>query len=209
MIRFFLVFLILFTTLATIIGCESYPLGMSKDEWALLSPQEKAKATEEQNLIDAERRRVAAEERRIAAEQEAIRQEQLAQEQARYQEEIDRRYRYARFGDTISINIEGGTFRIDGKDRAYEPLAFDLIRGEAKTIQIHREDRRKSTLTVVVRASEDGRMIFFDDTSNKRLTFTEKTWDRGQTYPIELHDNNRSDPRNVTFTIRYKPIRFR
>ncbi len=181
-------------------GCESYPMGMSKDEWQMLSPEQRAQATREQAAIDAENRR-------IQAEEDALRRQAAADEAARQQERIDRLYRHARYGDIVSVNLEGGTLRFDGNDRAYEPVAFDLVRGEARTIVIHREEKRKYTVDVVVRLSEDGRTLYFDDASSKPLRLIEKTWDRGQTYEVELHKNNNAYPRGTTFFIRYKPLR--
>jgi hypothetical protein len=184
------------------LGCESYPLGKSKEEWQLLSPEQQAEAYKQQNAIDAENRRLAAEEdaRRRQAEFEAA---------ERHNAEMEYRYRNARFGDIVSINIEGGTMRFDGKDRHYEPLAFDLVRGEAREVIIRRVDKHSVTIKVVVRLSDDGRQVFFDDASDRRLTLSEKTWDRSQTYANVSHNNDNSDPRGVTFTVRYKTLRRR
>lgn len=183
-------------------GCETYPLGMSKDEWVLLSPQQQAEAQQKQEAIDAEQRRV-------AAEAEAARRQAAAAEAAQRQAELEHRYRHARFGDIVSVNIEGGTMKFAGKDRRYEPVAFDLIRGEAKEVVIERVDRRDVVARVVVRLSEDGRTLYFDDASDKRLRLTEKSWGapRGEVYPNQSLNNDNSDLRDATFTVRYRAIR--
>lgn len=177
-------------------------MGMSKEEWVLLSPEQQAQATQQQAAIDAENRR-------IAAEEEARRRQIEADEHARRQAELEHRYRHARYGDIVSVNIEGGQLQFDGDHRTYEPVAFDLVRGESKTIVIRRDDKPKYTVSVVVRLSDDGRTFYFDDSSSKRLTLIEKTWDRGQVYTIANHKNSNAEPRNVTFTLRYRPVRGR
>ena len=184
------------------LGCESYPMGMSKEEWVMLSPEQQAQLRQQQAAIDAENRR-------IAAEEEARRRQIEADEQARRQAEIDHRYRHARYGDIVSVNIEGGLMNIDGKHRAFEPVAFDLVRGEARTIVIHRDGKPSDTTSVVVRLSDDGRTFYFDDSSSKRVTLIDKTWNRGEVYKIENHKNSNAEPRGVTFTLRYRQVRGR
>lgn len=177
-------------------------MGLSKEEWVLLSPEQQAHATQQQAAIDAENRR-------IAAEEEAHRRQIEADEHARRQAELEHRYRHARYGDIVSVNIEGGQMNIDGKHRAYEPIAFDLVRGETKTIEIHRDGKPSDRRSVVVRLSDDGRTFYFDDSSSKRVTLVDKTWNRGESYTIENHKNSNSEPRGVTFTLRYRPVRGR
>jgi len=185
-------------------GCESYPLGMSKDEWVMLSPEQQADARQKQLAIDAEQRRV-------AAIEDANQQQAAAAEAARREAEIDDRYRHARFGDVVSVNIEGGTMKFEGKDRRYEEVAFDLIKGETRAIVIHREDRHNTSINVVVRLGDDGRKLYFDDGSDKRLTLTEKSWDAhgGQVYLDQSLNNDSSDLRNAKITVRYRTIRRR
>lgn len=177
-------------------------MGYSKDEWVLLSPEQQMEARQKQAAVDAENRRV-------QAEQDAARRQADADAAARHESDIDHRYYHARYGDVVSVNIEGGTMRFDGKDRKYDPVAFDLVRGEAKEIHIEREDKHNVYVRVVCRLSEDGRTLYYDDASDRKLKLVEKTWDKGQVYPIAVHNNDNSDPRNVTFTIRYKPLRRR
>ena len=194
--------LFLLVALLFALGCESYPMGMSKEEWVLLSPEQQAQARQQQAAIDAENRR-------IAAEEEARQRQIDADEHARRQAELEHRYSHARYGDIVSITVEGGQMKFSGDHRTYEPVAFDLVRGESKTIVFRRDDKPKYTLSVVVRLSDDGRTFYFDDSSSKRLTFIEKTWDRGQVYTIAIHRNGNSEPKNVNFTLRYRPVRGR
>ena len=95
---------------------------------------------------------------------------------------------------------------INGNRRDYEPIAFDLVRGESKTINILRQGRHHYKDTAVMRLSEDGRTFYFDDKQRKKLTLIDEGWEYGKTYIIKELENNNTNPRNIEITIRYRSV---
>ena len=170
-------------------GCISFhPLGMSNSEWNALSPQQKMEAREKQAKLDADKKQA-------KADREATAQAASA-----------RRYETARYGDIITVVIKGGTMDINGKRREYEPIVFDLVRGESKSIEIIRKDKRHYKDTAVVRLSEDGRTFYFDDKQRDNLKLIDEGWEYGKTYKIKELDNRNTNPRDIEINVRYRPV---
>lgn len=170
-------------------GCISFhPLGMSDSEWNALTPEQKMEAREKQAQINAQKRQA-------KADREAAAQAASA-----------RRYETARYGDIITIVIKGGTMDINGNRRDYEPIAFDLVRGESKTINIYRQGKRHFKDTAVMRLSEDGRTFIFDAKQRENLRLIDEGWEYGKTYKIKELKNRNTNPRDIEITIRYRPV---
>ena len=117
-------------------ACASYPLGMSKEEWARLTPEQQMEARMKQadlNRANAERR---------AAQAEARRQRYAAAEAAerRRLEEI---YAASRYGDVLECVVEGGSADFHGW-RTYTPVPFTLARGEVKSVSLSGGNRKSS-----------------------------------------------------------------
>ncbi len=173
----------------TLAGCISFhPLGMSNAEWDALSPEQKIEAREKQAQITARKKQAA------------------AQQAAAAQSATASRYENARYGDIITVSITGGTMEIYGKRHEYEPIAFDLIRGEAKEIEIVRKGKSHAKNTAMVRLSEDGRTFYFDDKQSSKLVLVDQGWDRGKTYRIKELKNHNADPRDIMVRIHYRPM---
>ncbi|WP_417830925.1 hypothetical protein [Terasakiella sp.] len=132
-------FLIASSFLLLLTGClNSYPLGMSEEEWMRLSPDQQFQARSQQAEIDEQKRM----EREARAEAERLRQ--TMEEQA-YQDRIDHNYRHARYGDVIQCVLEQSVIDFKPGWRDGEPVGFTLVRGEGKLIDIHSARDQKTT----------------------------------------------------------------
>jgi hypothetical protein len=156
-------------------GCASYPLGLNKAQWEALPPAQQAEYRAKQYAIDEERsRRNAAEQaRRVQAQQEAEEQECSR---------IADAYRQARYGDIITVSIRDGLLAFYGKRYPYEPVAFDLVRGETKPIAFRRQGQPHITTEILMHFSEDGNTFYFDFSSRKRFVAINDGWQRGRDY---------------------------
>lgn len=179
-----------------ITGCNSYPLGMTEDEWLSLTPTEQSEAREKQAAINLEKRRIDA-----AKEVELARIE--AERQAQYEAMINERYGHAHYGDIIRVHIHDGQFLIGGKHYRYEPISFTLIRGELREIEIRRADRPNTTRLVMVRLTEDGRTFYFDDSARNPVVIKNTGWQKLQSHHVDDFRNRGSHPRGIHVDIRY------
>ncbi len=194
--------LLLIASLAVMSGCAQYPMGLNQDQWQSLSPEQQADYTARQQAIDAERAKQAAirreEQARLAAERERAEQERL-----------EAAYRHARYGDIIVVTVEGGEIAFGGKRHPYEPIAFELVRGERKEVRFSRLGRHHQTTGIVMRLSEDGNTFYFDEPARKRIVITNNGWDRGRTYgdfPVIENRDGRSEAMGISIRIAYKPV---
>lgn len=156
-------------------GCASYPMGLNKAQWEALTPPQQAEYRARQYAIDEERaRRHAAEEaRRVQAQHEAE-----AQERAR----IAEAYRQARYGDIITVTVREGLLAFYGKYHPYEPVAFDLVRGETKTVVFRRQGQPHIATTILMHLNRDGNTFYFDYSSRNRFVAVNDRWQRGREY---------------------------
>lgn len=181
------VFVVLF--LSILAGCISFhPLGMTDSEWNDLTPQQKMEAREKQAQLNKQKK------------QAKIDKETAAQAASA------KRYETARYGDIITVVIKGGTMDINGKRREYEPIIFDIVRGESKPIDIIRKGKKHYKDTAVMRLSEDGRTFYFDDKQRDNLTLIDEGWEHGKTYKIKELKNRNTNPRDIEINIRYRPV---
>lgn len=164
----------------TLVGCASYPLGLNKAQWQALTPAQQAEYQAKQYAIDAERaRRYAAEEaQRIEAQRAAEEQERTRTTEA---------YRQARYGDIITVTIQGGLLAFNGKHYPYEPVAFDLVCGETKPIVFRRQGQPHITTEILMHFSGDGNTFYFDYSSRNRFVAVSDGWHRGREYlPMDV-----------------------
>ncbi len=127
--------LLLMSLIVLVYGCATrLPLGLKEEQWQALSPQQQAEYTAKQYQVDEERRKRQEEywRQKEREEAEAIRLEK---------ERILQLYQNARYGDIILVNISGGSIAFNGKRESYEPLSFDLVRGERKRIPFYHHDK--------------------------------------------------------------------
>ena len=95
-----------------LLGCQTYPMGLSEAQWNALSPAEQADYQRQQAALNEQRRvqREAEEELRRAKEAAAAEQERMRTREA---------YARARHGDVVTVTIEGGYVAINGKHQPY------------------------------------------------------------------------------------------
>jgi len=181
-------------------GCVSYPMGLTREQWESLSPAQQAEYQARQYQIDAERQAREAEARRLAAEREAERQRLEA-------ERLRSTYANAQYRDIVTVSVQGGVLSYAGKQYHYEPVAFDLVKGETKTVAFRGRGMQTVATEYVVRLSEDGNTVFFDDESRSRAVLVNRDWERGETYhPAGTVNDVSVGLSGMTFFIKYKAI---
>ncbi|HMP75075.1 MAG TPA: hypothetical protein PKE12_02150 [Kiritimatiellia bacterium] len=184
-------------------GCATYPMGMNREQWEALPPEKQAEYRAEQYRMEEQRRQQAAAAR-------AERQRQLEEAQRAEQARIAALYQQARYRDVVTVTIPHG-YLING-DKRYrlQPVSFDLIRGEAKSVQLRGTDRNFNYIeNVDARFSLDGNTVILNEggLNHQILTLVNTGWDRGSTTPVSsfrlpfnayLNDS--------AIHIRYKPL---
>ena len=116
-------------------ACSTHPLGMSKEEWVLLTPEQQMAARMKQadlNRAHAERR----------TEQAAARRQRFAALEVAERRRIEELYRSTRYGDVLECVVEGGVADFRRGWRSYTPVPFTLARGEIKSVKFSGGDRR-------------------------------------------------------------------
>ena len=199
--------------LLLITGCAQYPMGLSKEQWEALSPAQQAEYQSKQYEINAERNRQYEARRQEEARLAEIRHQEEARqaaEQARIeQERLAVAYRHARYGDVIIVTVKGGGIAFHGSGYAYEPVAFEIFRGETKEVIFKREGRSYETTAVLMKLSEDGNTFFFDAGSCKRIAIPNDGWARGRTYSnlpqISINDGG-TGAVGISIQISLKPL---
>lgn len=186
---------------AILVGCQSYPLGLNEAQWKALSPEQQADYTRQQAQINEQRR----------AEREAEAQRRRAEEAERArleQERVRLAYATARPGDIVTVTIQGGHVSIYGKHQPYEPLKFDLVRGERKQIEFVQQGRSSARQTVDVRLSEDGNTFYFDESARDRISLISTGWEQGKSHgPLTIRDGgSRSVANGITVHLKFKEL---
>ena len=181
-------------------GCDNYPMGLNEQQWNALNPTQQAEYRARQTEIDQENNR-----RQEARREAEERDRRAAQEREQFR--IAELYRHARQGDIITVSISGGQVAFYGKRHEFEPLAFDLVRGEHREVEFRRRGKGETT-RVEVALSEDGNTFYFDHPSRKHYVFINKAWDRGEEYqPYEIRGNDGySEAIGLTIHIRHKAL---
>lgn len=176
-------------------------MGLSEAQWNALSPEQQADYTRQQTQINEQRRR----------EREAAEQARQAEEAARAREErarVQLAYVRARHGDVVTVTIEGGYVAINGKHQPYEPVRFDLVRGERKEVEFIQQGRSSSRQRIDVRLTEDGHTFYFDESARDRIALISTGWDQGKTHAaLNVQDKrSRSEARNLSITIKLREL---
>ncbi len=183
------------------VGCKSFPMGLSEAQWMALSPSEQADFQRQQTQLNEQRRvqREAEEELRRAKEAAAAERQKALTREA---------YARARYGDVITVTIEGGYVAINGKHQPYEPVRFDLVRGERREIEFVQQGRASSRQRIDVRLAEDGHTFYFDESARDRISLISTGWELGKTHAAlnVLDTRSRSEARNLSITIKFKEL---
>ena len=165
-------------------GCISrYPMGLNREQWEALPPAQQAELQAKQYALDEGRRQV--------DEARRIEQARLAAKQARFEQERLRQvYASARYGDIVQVTVQGGFIEYAGKRYPYEPVAFDLAKGETKEVAFHGRGLQTIATRYNVRLTEDGNTIYFDDSFRQRIVLVNQDWERGQNYHPTSSEND-------------------
>ena len=182
-------------------GCISrYPMGLSQQQWDALPPAQQAEFHAKQYAIDAERRQ--------AEEAQRMEQARLAAEVARAEQERLRQvYANARYGDIAHVTVQGGFIAYAGKRYPYEPVSFDLAKGETKQITFYGRGLQTIATRYNVRLTEDGNTIYFDDSFRQRIVMVNQDWEHGQAYcPARSQNDVGVAISGMTFFVKLKDL---
>ncbi|MEI6973017.1 MAG: hypothetical protein WCL44_16050, partial [bacterium] len=150
-----------------------YPMGLNQQQWEALPASQQADYQAKQYAIDEDRRKQA-ESQRMEQERLRIEQEKATQERLR------QIYANARYGDIVQVSVQGGSIEYAGKRYPYEPVAFDLAKGETKQIAFRGRGLQTIATRYNVRLTEDGNTIYFDDSFRERIVLVNRDWERGE-----------------------------
>lgn len=184
-----------------LVGCTTYPMGLNKAQWEGLSPAQQAEFRAQQYVIDEERarRHAEAEARRIQFQREAEEREQLR---------IAEAYRHARYGDVVTVTVRDGLLPFYGKCYSFEPIVFDLVRGETKSIVFRRRGQPHITTEIVMHLDGDGNTFYFDYPSRNRFVAVNDGWLRGREYRCVTSGNQRlnTSEEALRIAVRYRSL---
>ena len=192
---------LVFAALLNLTACVArYPMGFSREQWDALPPSQQAEYQAKQYQIDADNRARAEEARRQAEAQRA--------EQARAEaERLRQSYADAQYGDIVTVTVQGGFLSYAGKRYPYEPVGFDLIKGETKRVSFRGRGMQTIVTDYEVRLSEDGNTVFFDDESRQRAVFVNHDWEHGEYYqPAGTMNDVSVGLSGMTFFVKLKTL---
>jgi hypothetical protein len=184
-----------------LVGCiNPYPMGLTREQWEAIPPERQAEYKAQQYAIDAQRREQA----------EARRLELARAERARVQAEQERVrqvYASARYGDIVRVSIQGGALQYGGKRYPYDPVSFELAKGETKEIPFRGRGSNTVNTMFRVRLSDDGNTLYFDDSDEDRFVLINQTWDEGQHYGTSRTVNDVSvGLAGASFFVKFKDL---
>ena len=180
-------------------GINSIPTAEenAKGKWANVQ----ADYQRQQSALNEQRRR----------EREAAEALQRAKEELRLEAErakLREAYARARYGDVVTVTIEGGVVAINGKHQPYEPVRFDLVRGERKEVEFVQQGRSSSRQRIDVRLTEDGHTFYFDESARDRVALISTGWEAGKLHSaLNVQDKrSRSEARGLNITVKFKEL---
>jgi len=200
-------FLFFLSCIIFISGCATYPLGLTQEEWKALPPEKQAEMRVEQARINAAER----------ARRDEIERQRLAAAQAaheRHRAELAERKANAVYSDIVVVTLQGGAFEWKGRRYPLQPQAFELVRGERRSIElVGIREGDDSTLRYTERwqvsFSDDGNTVTLNDSpfGSPIPIVNTGSWDRSQRVSLAGRNPGLDDNLNVsgmTATIRYK-----
>ena len=188
--------------LIVLYACTPMIYGVPQDTWNGMSEEQRTVTIQ----IYQERQLA----RQIAAEERA-RQHAVYLEEQRLMEEAEAeamRYRVeaiyrgkGNYGDLLRVRIENGTANFRGQIRQYNPVAFQLAKGEIKDVTITTTKNRR----VVLHTYYDGATLFLDgnkNTKNAKMSalIYDKRWSNGLTYS-DVYTNNKAKLKGADVTV--------
>jgi len=177
--------------LFALVGCATYPMGLTKEQWNTLSPEQQSDYRVKQSQLDEQNRQA----------NEALRREQLSETNER----LATIYADPQYGDIIVVTIDGGEIGIGNKRQRYLPVHFLLARGEVKVIPFINANKPASFRQIQMQLSEDGRTFCFDP-GMKQIQICDDGWALGRTYyPSEVNEISVfSGAKDIRIRIRFK-----
>jgi hypothetical protein len=116
-------------------------------------------------------------------------------------------YATAHYGDIVTVSVQGGTLSYAGKRYPYEPVGFDLIKGESKRVSFRGRGMQTIATDYLARLSEDGNTLYFDDESRQRAVLVNHDWEHGEHYqPSGTMNDVNVGISGMTFFVKLKTL---
>jgi len=184
-------------------SCTPRIYGVSEDQWATLSADEREQTIEHHQAMELLREQRRIEEAKITAEQEKQQRLEMEYRQAQA-EQIYSGERGIR-GDLLRVTIRGGELKINGQHRPYSPVSFRIVDGEQKTITFSHPKKHHYQTDIMVEYF-DGVLTFdYDRRQHYEYRYElvyEPKWRQGMHYRnITLHKHSHSQARNIEIIV--------
>jgi len=187
--------LLIVVTALLLAACAPRIYGVPEEHWEAMNPDERREAIRAWESVQ-----LAREERRRAAE------EAEAQRLAEREERVAaiRSGEAGLPGDLIRVSLRGGSMRLGGRDRAFQPLAFTLASGEVRRLEVESERRRGE----IIAAYHDGLLLIDqpreDSTRGAGRIPWDTHWHRGARSRLDSDGPRRL--RDVQVTVEVVPL---
>lgn len=192
---------ILIVVVGLMAGCAMpHPMGLTDQQWNALPPEKQAELQAQQYAIDAEQRQ--------QIEAQRLEQARFEQQQAMAKAEQTRQaYANAQYGDVVNVVVQGGSIAWNRKRYPYEPVSFDLVKGETKTVNFRGRGVQSIATRYDVRLSDDGNTIYFDESSRQRIVMVNHDWEHGERYqPAGTMNEVSVALSGMTFFVKFKGL---
>ena len=188
--------------LVVLTACTPMIYGVPQDTWDGMNAEQRTSTIE----IYQERQRA----RQIAAEERA-RQHAIYVEEKRLQEaaeaealqlRVEAIYRgEGNYGDLLRVRVENGMANFRGQVRQYDPVAFQIAKGETREVTVATTKNRR----VILHAYYDGATLYLDgnrNTTKSRMSklVYDKRWSSGLTY-TDVYTNNKAKLKEADVTV--------
>lgn len=191
--RFLWCFLLLSVLSGT--GCrENYPLGLTREQWEVLSPAMQKEFEARQELLDTNNA--------VAKPAETPPPVKATPQPA----PVPQR---ARASEILSVFIHGGLMDIEGGMASYEPISLEITRGERKPVLFRKRGHPASFRVIYVSLNRECTRFTFDDGSPRRYIFVNTGWQHEQVVtggPIQNPNGTRYNA--LTFRLRLSHYSF-
>ena len=181
-------------------SCAPTIYGVSEEQWATLSTDEREQAIEHHQQMELLREQRHIEEAKIAIEQEKQQLLEMEHRQAHADEIYSGKSGIQ--GDLLRVTIRGGELYLNGKFRSYSPVSFRIADGEQKVITFYHPRKHHYKIDIPVEYY-DGILSFDYARESYRYDLVyEPEWRHGKYYRnITLHKYSTSRARNIEIIV--------
>ena len=155
-----------------LVGCASHPLGIDKDTWERMSPEQQHAAYQKQAQLRAER------------------QERQRQHEALMAQQKQQAFEQAGFGDKLQCVVRQGHVQMSKETHPITPVGFRVVRGFSEQIDVeYQRQNHTRTYSQALNVEFDGMQARFCEGTQQRhcavMAGTTREFARGMTTRLE------------------------